>query len=195
MVLISHSRSFLEQKNIFTEWKPSYKSALNCRADGKQNVGTCRNETCVLCQAKNGHQRCHCSIVKNLTQSANPFLKNQNHAKKWWLSWIGSCLYYHWQLLTLPYLYSILPTLRSITFWVVTMEIQSQKVPCRMKLHRELTICNNSIIYKIVELKFSMDTYSGPLISENNINHIPHGIFCITDTLGGGRGADSSCPL
>ena len=30
----------------------------------------------------NKHQRCHCSIVKNLTQSANPFLKNQNHAKK-----------------------------------------------------------------------------------------------------------------
>ena len=30
-----------------------------------------------------------------------------------------------------------------------------------------------------------MDTYSGPLISERNINPIPHGIFCITHTLGG----------
>ena len=57
-----------------------------------------------------------------------------------------------------------------------------------MKLHRELTFLNNSIIYKNVELKFSMDTYSGPLISENNINPIPHGIFCITHTLGGGGG-------
>ena len=62
------------------------------------------------------------------------------------------------------------------------MEIQLQKVPCRMKLHRELTFFNNSVIYKNVELKFSMDTYSGPLISENNINPIPHGIFCITHT-------------
>ena len=73
------------------------------------------------------------------------------------------------------------------------MERQLQKVPCRMKLHRELTFFNNSIIYKNVELKFSMDTYSGLLISENNINPIPHGIFCITHTLGGG--ADSSRPL
>ena len=45
---------------------------------------------------------------------------------------------------------------------------------------------NNSVIYKNVELKFSMDTYSGPLISESNINPIPHGIFCITCTLGEG---------
>ena len=67
------------------------------------------------------------------------------------------------------------------------MEIQLQKVPCRMKLHRELTFFNNSVIYKNVELKFSMDTYSGPLISENNINPIPHEIFCITHTLGGGQ--------
>ena len=68
------------------------------------------------------------------------------------------------------------------------MEIQLQKVPCRMKLHRELTFENNSVIYKYVELKFSMDTYSGPLISENNINPIPHRIFCIAHTLGGGGG-------
>ena len=66
------------------------------------------------------------------------------------------------------------------------MEIQLQKVLCRMKLHRELTFFNNSVIYKNVDLKFSMDTYSGPLISESNINPIPHGIFCITDTWGGG---------
>ena len=64
------------------------------------------------------------------------------------------------------------------------MEIQLQKVPCRMKLHRELTFFNNSIIYKNVELKFSMDTYSGPLISENNINPLPHGIFCIMMSSG-----------
>ena len=82
MVFILHSRSFLDQKNIFTESKPSYKSVLNCRADGRQNVGACHNETCVLCQAKNRHQRCHCSIVKNVTPSANPILKNQNHAKE-----------------------------------------------------------------------------------------------------------------
>ena len=57
-----------------------------------------------------------------------------------------------------------------------------------MKLHRELTFLNNSVIYENVELKFSMDTYSGQLISESNINPIPHGIFCITHTLGeGGR--------
>ena len=63
-----------------------------------------------------------------------------------------------------------------------------------MKLHRELRFFNNSVIYKNVELKFSMDTYSGPLILESDINPIPHGIFCITHTLGGG-GADSSRPL
>ena len=74
------------------------------------------------------------------------------------------------------------------------MEIQLQKVHCRMKLHRELKVFNNSVIYKNVELKFSMDTYSGPLISESNINPIPHGIFCITQTLGGG-GAHSSRPV
>ena len=74
------------------------------------------------------------------------------------------------------------------------MEIQLQKVPCRRKLHRELTFFNNSIIYKNVELKFSMDTYSGPLISEDNINPIPHGIFCITHTLGGGRGQILAIP-
>ena len=68
------------------------------------------------------------------------------------------------------------------------MEIQLQKVPCRMKLHRELTFFNNSVIYKNVELKFSMDTYFGPLISESNINPIPHVIFCITHTLRGGGG-------
>ena len=55
-----------------------------------------------------------------------------------------------------------------------------------MKLHRELTFFNNSVIY--VELKFSMDTSSGPLIQENNINPIPHEIFCVTCTLGGGGG-------
>ena len=66
------------------------------------------------------------------------------------------------------------------------MEIQLQKVPCRMKLHRELKFFNNSVIYKNVELKFSMDTYSGPLISESNISSIPRGIFCITRTLGEG---------
>ena len=64
-----------------------------------------------------------------------------------------------------------------------------------MKLHRELTFFNNSVIYKNVELKFIMDTYSGPLISESNINPIPHGIFYITHTLEGGGGADSSRPL
>ena len=57
-----------------------------------------------------------------------------------------------------------------------------------MKLHRELEFFNNSVIYKNVELKFSMDTYSGPLISESNINPIPHGIFCITHSLAGGGG-------
>ena len=57
-----------------------------------------------------------------------------------------------------------------------------------MKLHRELTFLNNSVIYKNVELKFSMDNYSGLLISESNVNPIPHGIFCITHTLGGGGG-------
>ena len=72
------------------------------------------------------------------------------------------------------------------------MEIQLQKVPCRMKLRRELTFFNNSIIYKNVELKFSMDTYSGPLISENNINPTPHGIFAYHTHWGGG--ADSSRP-
>ena len=87
-------------------------------------------------------------------------------------------------LAVIPYLHSILPTLRSITFGVVIMEIQLQKVHCRMKLHRELNFFNNSVIYKNVELKFSMDTYSGPLISESNINPIPHGIFYITRTLG-----------
>ena len=74
------------------------------------------------------------------------------------------------------------------------MEIQLQKVPCRMKLHRELKFFNNSIIYKNVELKFSMDTYSGPLISESNINPIPHGIFCLTRTLGEGGGQILSVP-
>ena len=68
------------------------------------------------------------------------------------------------------------------------MEIQLQKVPCRMKLHRELTFLNNSVIYKNVELKFSTDTYSGPLISESNINSIRRGIFCITHMGGGGGG-------
>ena len=57
-----------------------------------------------------------------------------------------------------------------------------------MKLHRELNFLNNSVIYKNVELKFSMDTYSGPLISESNINPIPHGIFCKTRTHWGGGG-------
>ena len=46
-----------------------------------------------------------------------------------------------------------------------------------------------------VELKFGMDTHSESLISENNVNPIPHGIFCLTHTLGGGGGADSSRPL
>ena len=45
-------------------------------------MGACRNETCVLCQAKNRHQRCHCSIVENVTPSANLILKSQNHAKE-----------------------------------------------------------------------------------------------------------------
>ena len=66
------------------------------------------------------------------------------------------------------------------------MEIQLQKVPCRMKLHRELTFFNNSVIYKNVELKFSMDTYSGPLISENNINPIHMGSLHNTHIAGGG---------
>ena len=49
------------------------------------------------------------------------------------------------------------------------MEIQLQKVPRRMKLHRKVDVLNNSVIYKNIELKFSMYTYSGPLISESNI--------------------------
>ena len=56
-----------------------------------------------------------------------------------------------------------------------------------MKLHRELKFFNSSIIYKNVELKFSMDTSSVPLISERIINPIPHGIFCITHTWEGGQ--------
>ena len=70
------------------------------------------------------------------------------------------------------------------------MRIQLRKVSCRMKLHRELKFFNNSVIYKNSELKFSMDTYSGPLISESNINPIPHGICSITNTfvgVGGGQ--------
>ena len=31
-------------------------------------------------------------------------LKTKIMLKKWWSSWIGSCLYYHWQLFTLSYL-------------------------------------------------------------------------------------------
>ena len=46
------------------------------------------------------------------------------------------------------------------------MEIQLQKVPRRMKLPRKVKVLNNSVIYKNVELKFSMNTYSGPLITE-----------------------------
>ena len=65
------------------------------------------------------------------------------------------------------------------------MEIQLQKVPCKMKLHGEPKFLNNSVIYKNVELKFSTDTYFWPLILESNINPIPHGIFCITHTWGG----------
>ena len=49
------------------------------------------------------------------------------------------------------------------------MEIQLQKVPRRVKLHKKVKVLNNSVIYKNVELKFGMDTYSGPPISESNI--------------------------
>ena len=73
------------------------------------------------------------------------------------------------------------------------MGIQLQKVPSRLKYHREANFFNNSVIYKNVELKFSMDGYSGPMISENNINLISHGIFLMTHTWGGGE--DSSGPL
>ena len=48
------------------------------------------------------------------------------------------------------------------------MEIQLQKVPRRMKLHKKVKVLNNSVIYRNAELKFSMDTYFGPLISESN---------------------------
>ena len=64
--------------------------------------------------------------------------------------------------------------------------MERQLVPRRIKLHREVKFLNNSVIYKNVELKFSMDTYSGPLISESNINPILHGVFQITHTLEGG---------
>ena len=49
------------------------------------------------------------------------------------------------------------------------MEIQLQKVPHRMKLHSKVKVLNNSVIDKNVELKFSIDTYFAPLISESNI--------------------------
>ena len=52
---------------------------------------------------------------------------------------------------------------------IVTMEIQLQKVPHRIKLHRKVDVFNNSVIYENVEMKFSMNTYSRPLISESNI--------------------------
>ena len=74
------------------------------------------------------------------------------------------------------------------------MEIQLQKVPCRMKLHRVLKFLNNSVIYKNVELKCSIGTYSGLLISKSNIIPIPHGIICITHTLGGGGGGILPAP-
>ena len=63
------------------------------------------------------------------------------------------------------------------------------------KLNREPTFFNDSVIYKIVELKFSVGTYSWPLILESNINPIQHGIFCITHTLGGGGGRFFLSPI
>ena len=49
------------------------------------------------------------------------------------------------------------------------MEIQLQKMPRRIRLHGKVDFLNNSFIYKNVEMKSSMDTYSRPLISESNI--------------------------
>ena len=76
-------------------------------------MGACRNETCVLCQAKNRHQRCHCSIIKNLTQSANPFLKNQNHAKKMMIE-------FNWKLFVIS-LTVINPTLPTFDFTYIAV--------------------------------------------------------------------------
>ena len=106
----------------------------------------------------------------------------------------------NWKLFVLS-LAAINPTLHTFHFTNIMVQYilncyhgnTVTKGTCRMKLHRDLNIFNNSVIYKNVELKFSMDTYSGPLISESNINPFPHGIFCITRTLG--EGADSSHPL
>ena len=107
-----------------------------------------------------------------------------------------------WKLFVLS-LAVINPTLPAFHFtYIVVHYILScyrgnavTKGTCRMKLHRELTFFNNSIIYKNVELKFSMDTYSGPLISESNINPIPLGIFCITHTHWGGGGRFLPSPI
>ena len=52
---------------------------------------------------------------------------------------------------------------------IVTIEIQLQKVPRRIELNRKLIFFNNSVFYKNVEIKLSIDTYSRPLISESNI--------------------------
>ena len=49
------------------------------------------------------------------------------------------------------------------------MATKLQKVPCKTWLNRKVKFLNNSVIFKDIELEFSMETTSGPLNSKSNI--------------------------
>ena len=49
------------------------------------------------------------------------------------------------------------------------MATKLQKVPCKIWLNRKVKFLNNSVIFKGIELKFSMETNFGPLNSKGNI--------------------------
>ena len=49
------------------------------------------------------------------------------------------------------------------------MATKLQKVSCRICIHRKVKRLNNSVIWKDIELKLSMETNFGPLSSKGNI--------------------------
>ena len=49
------------------------------------------------------------------------------------------------------------------------MATKLQKLPCKIWLNRKVKFFNNSVIFKVIELKFGISTKFGLLNSKHNI--------------------------